>query len=81
MRPRTLQCAEIVSSNPGITRAQVAAIMGCAVRTAGQHLWVAKCCGLIESDGVGRYAGWRIKRVCATSHPGRAVSSVWGLAA
>ena len=81
MRPRTKQCAELVRTKPGITRAEIAAAMGCANATAGQHLYDARCEGLIKPSGVGRYSGWHpAGSGTAVASVAGGVSSVWALA-
>lgn len=82
MSPRTAECVALVNSRPGITRAEVALAMGCAVRTAGVHLQVAKAAGRVESDSLGRYAGWHPVSVsmAAVQEDRPPVSSVWACA-
>lgn len=83
MRPRTAECVALVTSRPGITRAEVAAAMGCAIKTAGVHLQNAKVDGLVQSDSLGRYAGWYPAAVSmADVQSDRApVSCIWACAA
>ena len=82
MRPRTAECVALVKSRPGITRAEVAKALGCAVKTAGVHLQNAKVEGLVSADGIGRYSGWHAASVSLADVQAERspVSSIWACA-
>lgn len=78
--PRVKQCVSIIRAEPGISRARIAAKMGCKPNTVENYLRAARKAAMIQPTGVGRLITWDVCGI-DDSRPWPRVSSVWQLGA
>ena len=83
MTPRAQEATDLITATPGRSRREIAALMGCSLKTAQQHLMAAKAAGTIRADGRGCDSKWWPGPAVRDleRRPVRRVSCVWELAA
>ena len=82
--PRTRQIVALVTAKPGISRAEVNAVLRNDPKTTGEQLRECAALGLIERAGMGRGARWypagQAPKKAEQPQPAKVVASVWGMA-